>query len=762
VTKATAHPAVESAPGVALIATKLRPPPSRRTLIARPHLLRLLEVETLPKVTLVDAPAGSGKTTLLVDWFTASDDRPRIAWLSLDRADNDQARFWTYLIHALRTVEPALGEEALTALRYSGQNAVELVLVPLVNELERLERELVLVLDDYHLLTSAELHEGMAFLVEHLPARLRLVLASRSDPPLPLAQLRVRGQLLELRTAELRFSTEEATLLLNDILELNIEPAEVALLRRRTEGWAAGLYLAGLTLQGRADTHQFISAFAGDNRYVVDYLGAEVLAAQPEDVRAFLLQTSLLDRFCAPLCDEVTGGDGSAAMLRRIEQANLFLVPLDEQRRWYRYHHLFGELLRHELRQTAGGLVATLHRRAAGWLLREGDVSEAIHHTAAAGDGGRAAELIALHWPTFLQQGELGTVAGWLDALPEGVVARDPRLCLTRAWLAVNDGLLDEIERWAGQAARAARSGAAADAAPFEAAAGMLRCIQRYLEGDVGEAIAAARRAGELEPEERAPWRSVGCPVLGIALFWRGQIPDAQGTLERALTRAAPAGNHIAVIHAQSCLAAIHAERGELDGAARLARAAIESSRERRLDEHWATTMAHVARAKVLEEQGLLAEAEQELVRAVALSRRGVARVEIAYALLGSAKVRHALGDEDGARAVLGEARRAVADCPDPGILDGLVAAAERRLASREQASAGAAEPLTERELAVVRLFPTELSLREIASALYVSLNTVKTHTRSIYRKLGASSRAEAVERARAAGLLDRTTSIAR
>jgi len=737
------------------LATKLQPPPIRPRLIARPRLLALLSTDPLPKVTLVDAPPGWGKTTLVTDWIATDTARRRFAWLSLDREDNDPARFWAYVVEALRTTEPQLGAAALTSLRVSGTNVAEVVLPNLINELAELPDALVLVLDDYHLVGNREIHDGMEFLVEHLPSTLKLVLVTRSDPRLPLPLLRVRGELTEVRADHLRFSEEETAELLNQMLDLKLGADQVAQLQGRTEGWAAGLHLAALSLRGRTDAHEFIAAFAGDDRHVIDYLGSEVLASLTDEVRTFLLRTSILDRFCAPLCEAVTGAEGSARMLVRIERSNLFLVPLDAKRRWYRYHHLFAELLRNELAQAEPELISSLHRRAAAWLREAGHVSEAIHHSTLASDLADVADLIALHWSEFLQRGQLETVVGWLDALPGTVVADDPRLCLTRAWIAVNEGRIDEVDRWIEAAERATTLGAAGDdGASLEAAAGMLRCIHEYLEGDVGGAIEAARSARELEPDESSPWRSVGCPVLGVALFWRGETDESAVTLEQAVRRARPAGNHLAVIHAHSCLAANHAERGDWDTAAQLARTAIELGRERGLDDHWANAMAYVARGKALEQRGKLDEANGEIRRAVELSRRGIAKAEIGYALLAYAQVRHDLGQHDEARALVREARQAVESCPDPGVLVEMLAQAERRRRAGGLTPSPAPDELTDRELAVLRLLPTKLSLREIGSALYVSLNTVKSHSKGVYRKLGASSREEAVERAREHGLV--------
>jgi LuxR family maltose regulon positive regulatory protein len=739
-----------------LVLTKLRPPPRSERLVPRTRLIDALSRDPLPKVTLVDAPAGWGKTTLILDWLSADRELRRFAWLALDAGDNDTARFWTYVVESLRTVEPALGEQALSALQVPGMNVTAFVLPTLLNELQDLGEPIVLVLDDYHSVTNREIHQSMAALVAHIPPTLRLVVASRQDPPLPLPALRARRELAEIRADALSFRLEEAGLLLNDVLGLDLASADVSRLRERTEGWAAGLCLAALSLDGRPDAGRFIEEFAGDDRHVVGYLGEEVLGLQPEDVRNFLLRTSILDRLSAPLCDAVTQADCSAEMLERVERANVFLIPLDEKRHWYRYHQLFADLLRLEMGLGQREPVEELHRRASAWLRQNGFISEAIRHATAAGDYEEAADLIADQWSAFLQRGELGTVGHWLDALPPDTVLSDPRLCLTRAWVAVNQGGVAEIDRWIEAAEQAAKGFGEEDAPTYEAAAGMLRCIHRYMEGDVGGAIEVARRARELEPFELAPWRSVGCPVMGIALFWQGDHRRAVDTLDGAIERARRSGNHLAVIHGNSCLAAIHAEQGKAAEAANFAETALRLGHEHGLADHWATTMAHVASARVLEHEGRLEDARVETEQAVELSRRGVVLGEISYALLAHARTRHSAGDVDGARRLVAEARQTIEACRDPGILAELLAAAERsmRTPHRTRRPLSERDELTNRELAVLRLLPTDLTLAEIARSLYLSRNTVKTHARSIYRKLDVATREAAVASARELGLL--------
>ena len=715
----------------------------------RARLVGLLSASADAQLALLQAPVGSGKTTLLAAWHAAEEETRPFAWLSLDGADNDPVRFLEGVIAALRTVVPGAGETALAHLG-GPASLTDVVLPSLVNDLAAQPQRVVLVLDDYHVIAERRVHAAVTFLLDHQPATLQLAVATRAAPPLPLGRLRVRGELVELRASDLRFTEDEAATLLNGALGLGLGEAEVARLQQRTEGWAAGLQLAALSLSGREDRRGFISSFAGDDRPVVDYLGFEVLDAQAPDVRDFLLETSILDRLCGSLCDHVTERGDSARRLDEMERQGLLLIALDTKRRWYRYHHLFAGLLRHELARTRPEAVAVLQRRAAAWYREAGAVGEAIGHAIAGGDVAGASELITEHWYAYLQRGRIETVAGWLDALGDNIVRTQASLCLTKAWIAVNTGRLDEVAGWIEAAERAG-----ADAPVLASGVASLQEIHRYMSGDVELSVKAGLRS---VAHGATPWRPVGCPVLGIALFWSGRPSEAAAELEAAADAARAAGNHLAVIHASGGLAAIHAEDGRLDEAGAVAEAALSLAEQRGLSEHWATTLARVARGRALEQRGLIADAGDAIDRSVELSERGVAAVEIAYARLAQADAHQLRGDPDAAAEAMREAGRVIDRCATPGILPELLARTQRRLhlASRVRPGDGVAAPeeLTERELTVLRLLPSELSQREIGAALYVSLNTVKSHARSIYRKLNVDTRDEAVSRARSAGLL--------
>ena len=413
-----------------LVETKLYIPRLRRSLVARPRLSERLSRGSAAKLTLISAPAGFGKTTLLAAWLaTAAGEHRSVAWLSLEESDSQPALFWTYVITALQTAVPGVGASALPLLQ-SGRPPIETVLATVLNELSAVPHDVDLVLDDYHLADGHEVGAGMAFLLEHLPPQVHLVISTRADPLLPVARLRARGELVEVRAADLRFTIDEAAAYLNDVVGLSLAANDIATLEGRTEGWIAALQLAALSMQGRDDLGGFIAGFAGDDRYIVDYLVDEVLRRQTDQVRTFLLRTCLLDRLSGPLCDAVTGEHGGRATLEAADRANLFVVPLDDSRRWYRYHRLFADVLRAHLLDERADEVTDLHRRASQWYDHNGEPAPAVRHALAAGDLERAAGLVELAIPTLRRNRQEATIRGWLDAIPDEVVRVRPVLAV--------------------------------------------------------------------------------------------------------------------------------------------------------------------------------------------------------------------------------------------------------------------------------------------------------------------------------------------
>src|SRR5436190_5300320 len=403
-----------------ILATKLYVPPPRPKVVLRHRLIEQLNESLHRKLTLVSAPAGFGKTTLVSEWVEGIE-RPT-AWLSLDEGDNDPARFLAYLVAALQTIAATIGEGVLGVLQSPQPPPPEAILTALLNEITTLPDNFVLVLDDYHVIDAKPVDIALTYLVEHLPPQMHLVIATREDPQLPLARLRARGHLTEVRAADLRFTASEAAAFLNQVMGLSLSAADIAALEDRTEGWIAGLQLAALSMQGHQDVAGFIRAFAGDHRYIVDYLVAEVLEHEPAPVRSFLLQTSILDRLSGPLCDAVTGQEEGNARLEALERGNFFVVALDDKRHWYRYHHLFAEVLSAHLMAEQPDQVSTLHRRASEWYEHNGSTTNAIRHAMAAEDFERAADLVELAVPAMRRSRQEATVLGWLKALPDELV----------------------------------------------------------------------------------------------------------------------------------------------------------------------------------------------------------------------------------------------------------------------------------------------------------------------------------------------------
>ncbi len=751
-----------------LIRTKLHAP-APRELVPRHSVLGYLRSASPRRLTLVRAPAGWGKSSLVSAWAAAdAADRP-FAWVSLDRSDNDPVRFFLYVIEALRTLSPAIGERSRVLLVTPGMNLVEEVLPELINEMVSLPGGSTLVIDDYHLIASAEVHEAVSFLLDRAPAGFELVISTRTEPPLEVARHRARGELREIAVADLSFSVAEATDLLNDQHGLDLDPIDVARLVERTEGWAAGLYMAALSLRGRDDAHAFIATFAGDDRNVVDYLTTEVLNGQPPAVHDFLLSTSVLDRLCPDLCDAVTGTSGSAALLRQMEDSNSFVIALDDKRHWYRYHHLFRDLLLHELDVTDPDRKVTAHRRAAAWTRDHGDTSEAILHTIAAGDVAEGVEMVAAAWRPYSYIAAHQTIRSWLEALPPEVHRGDARLCVASAVTAIGMGHLDEVGPWIDRAERAPAAGPFHDGfSSGVAAAPCLRSVNYWLTGDLGACRESALTA--ISAGETSPWDPFTHTWLGAATYWLGDSDGGLERLEFALDRCRSAtvppvagqpgavrAGGATLVACLGMLALVHLAQGEADRARERSEAALEHSLGAGLGEYWVNTAAHTARAGLLSRSGRAHEARVALDRALEVGRRGSGPVEMIHALVARG-LAEAERDRVAARAFVAEARSTLMSCADPGpVVSLLVRNAEDKLSIPRRAAGSLApvvEAFSERELDVLRLLGSELSQREIGDALFISFNTVKSHSKSLYRKLGVGTRREAVDRARGLDLL--------
>ena len=665
-----------------LLATKLHVPRPQPGFVPRPRLAGRLEEGLARGLVLVCAPAGSGKTVLLADWARRAG-RP-VAWLSLDAADNDPARFWRHAVAAVGQACPGIGELPGPLLGPLVPSPSDGLVTALINELaaaQAAEDEVVLVLDDYHLVDSQPVHGSLLFLAEHLPPGLRLVLASRSDPPLPLARLRARGQLAELRAAELRFTAEEAAALLREAIGADLPGAAVAALAARTEGWAAGLQLAALSLRGQADAAGFVAAFSGSHRYVLDYLTGEVLERQDEQVREFLLETAVLERLSGPLCDAVTGRPGGQAMLEQVERAGLFLVPLDEVRGWWRYHHLFADLLRARLQQERPGRLLALHRAAAAWHEERGLADDALRHAVAAGDPAWAARLIERYFDATFLQGQRVTIQRWLAALPAGLVRSRPRLGLAQMWMALVGGHLEA----AGLAHEAAER-ASADTAeePFEPSAGRAASLlanfpaaiatgQAWLanvRGDAeGTAAFAAQARGKLGDGDKM-LNSIYQLELALADRLRGRLGDAERGLASTVAGLQAAGENWLAVLGCNILGHVQIAQGRLDAALGTYQMALEITAGPGRPAPPAAGIAFVGMAEVEYQRGELDAALEHVTEGIARLRPVNYTEPMATGMAALAWIRQAQGDDAGAREAMGEAGRLAASPAVAGLIN--------------------------------------------------------------------------------------------
>ncbi len=534
-----------------LVETKFYVPSLRRGVVARPRLSDRLSGGTGARLTLVSAPAGFGKTTLLADWLTsAATGEASVAWLSLEQADS-QGSFWIYVVSALQRVAPGVGASALPLLQ-SAQPVDGAALTPLLNDLSALTHDVWLVLDDYHQVDGEGIRAGMVFLLDHLPPQVRVVISTRVDPLLPLARMRARGELVEVRAADLRFTLDEATSYLNEVIGLHLAVDDVVALEGRTEGWIAALQLAALSMQGRDNVADFIAGFAGNDRYIVDYLVEEVLEHQPEPVRRFLLRTAVLDRLTGSLCDAVTGRADGADMLADLERANLFLVALDDRREWYRYHHLFADVLRVRLLAEDPDLVPQLHQHASQWYESRDLVTEAVRHALAAQEFERAAHLMEQAAPALRRNRQEATLLGWLRQLPDDTIRSSPVLSVFSGYMLMVSGDLDEVEPRFDDAERALAA-ADADGAParwaqtdelrsLPSTIALYRASLAQARGDLAGTVEHARHALEVASPTDHLARGGAAGFLGLAAWSQGDVSTALSTFTEAVVSLRDAG----------------------------------------------------------------------------------------------------------------------------------------------------------------------------------------------------------------------------
>jgi LuxR family maltose regulon positive regulatory protein len=612
-----------------LLHTKLYIPPIRPELVSRPRLIERLNGGLSRKLTLISAPAGFGKTTLVTQWLKRA--QCPSTWLSLDESDNDPTRFLVYFVAALQAIEPrqesanTIGQGALSALRSPQPPPIEAVLTPLINEIATIPDRIILVLDDYHLIDAQSIHEALSFFLENQPPRFHLVIATRDDPHLPLSRLRARDQLTELRVTDLRFTPSEAAEFLNQVMGLKLSAEEANSLETRTEGWIAGLQLAALSMRGREDIPGLIRTFAGDNRYIVDYLVEEVLQRQPERVRSFLLQTAILERLTGSLCDAVTGQENGRGMLEALERGNLFVVPLDDQRRWYRYHHLFADVLRAHLMEAESERVPTLHRRASEWYEQNGLPFDAVRHALAAEDFERVASLAELAWQAMDESFQSAAWLGWVKALPDELIRTRPVLSTQYAealWmggeLEASEARLRDAERWLeptrdmSTRTESSANGTCPEILPepgegqsrkmivvdeeqfrtLPARIAIVRAYNAQARGDVSATVKYAELALKLTPEEDHVGRAQATVALGFTYWASGDLEAAHRAIADWTNSMQKAGNIVFAVVSTFGLADIMVAQGRLNEAVRAYKQSLQLASAH--DEHVQRVTAHL------------------------------------------------------------------------------------------------------------------------------------------------------------------------
>ena len=730
-----------------LVESKLHPPPARPGIVARTGLVeRLLAADTVPVVGVV-APAGYGKTTLLAQW--AQRTAHRVGWVSVDRRDNDPAVLLTYVAVALDRVEP-IDPRVVRGLAGPGASIVGAV-DRLAAAMVAMTGPVALVLDHLELLENQECLDAVAELAARLPAGAQLLVASRARPPLPVAVLRAQGRVVELGVEDLAMDHQEARALLEGA-GVGLDDAEVEELVLRTEGWPVGLYLAALAHKAGGPPRHAWAGFTGDDRFMADYLWSELLGQLPPERVTFLTRTAVLERMGGPLCDAVLDTTGSSAVLAWLEGSNLLLVPLDRQRRWYRYHHLFHELLRTELGRREPELIPELHRRAASWCEANGLLESAIDHAQAAGDTDRVARLVwKLALPAY-GAGRVDTTRRWFGWFEDqGLLGRYRSVAVLGAWLQALVGEPVAAERWADAAEHGPAAGTLPDGSTGQSYLALLRAL---LCRDVVDRMRADTQAALAELEPGSQWRPTAQLLEGIGSLLAGQADQADVILAHAAevateAHALPAA---AIALAERSLVAMHQQ--DWMKAATLAEQASDVVRTGGLDGYVASALVHAATARVAVHQGEVRQAQGQLARATRL--RPLLTYALPYfavqTLVELGRVCLALDDTAGARVVLRHAREVLRRRPNLGILPGQADELWSKLVISRGGTAGVSS-LTRAELRLLPLLSTHLNFAEIGERLYLSPHTIKTQAMSVYRKLGASSRSQAVQRAQQLGL---------
>ena len=656
-----------------LLTTKLYIPQLSIDLVPRPRLYKRLDEGLTRKLTLVSASAGFGKSTLVAGWL--SERGQPAAWLSLDQGDNDPVRFWTYLIAAIQAIHQEIGVEARQIISTPQLRSNELVAINLINEISQLPHALIVVLDDYHLIEAEQVHAGLSYLLEHQPPNLHIILSTRVDPSISLARLRAHSQLIEIRAEDLQFSIEETAILLNEKLDLNLRFEQIEALNSHTESWVVGLQLAALSLKGQSSYDTFIEEFTGGHQFVLDYLIEEVLVRLPDAQRGFMLRTSILERFCDKLCQVVTGDPASGQMLDEIRKSNLFLIPLDTHGRWFRYHHLFAEVLYALLEQDHPGEIEILHLKAAAWFEREGHPGEAVDHALHSGNMLQARGMFLKHWMSFLHRGEVATVLRWLEALPDEMKAEDPSLALAHCWALFlswqNSEISLHLERADNAYNRLVDEGSLSSVQQGQIAAqlAMMRSVLARDQGDHASSVAHVEEATRLMPQDMVEGVGTVWNMLAAARAGAGDFEGAIQAYERGIALSQAEGNLIGAYgctYGQVMYMLVQGRLNEADG---LCLSSIDRAAREGHGDFPATGWLHIAMARVKLEQGHLDGAEVHLRDGLRIARPGGFSEAVRSGRYLSAHLAAAHGDLNAAMDIFHDTTRIVNAMDEPYLI---------------------------------------------------------------------------------------------
>ncbi len=730
----------------------LAPPRPRAGLIARPRLFAVLDRLDGAELTLVSAPAGSGKTVVVSSWLQQRPDLST-AWVTVERRDDDSIRLWTAVSMAVDRLRPGIARPALAVLR-TPRSEIDTAIDELLNGLAGYAGRVVIVLDDLHHVTDDEFLRSLGYAVERLPQTTRLVATTRSDPRIQLGRFRARGALGEVRAADLALTADEARELMAAHGVGQLAPVDVELLVERTEGWTAGVVLAGMWLSGNEAPRENVRQFSASHVHVADYLTTEVLDILAPEVRSFLLRTSVLSRFTASLCDAVLETTDAAEQLGAIARSNLFLVPLDARGEWFRYHHLFCELLRAELASTDATAATQLRLRAASWFAQEGLIEDALEHAHASGEFTVLAQMLEDHCRELIRTGRSDTLLRWLERLPPEEIARRPLLAAVGA---LTSGLLAQPATVRRRYAAIAESSSSALPEPQRLYVETVVALTRggVLDRDLEASLADARRAAELAVVYAPDLALPTLAVLSYTEYLAGNDALAQVAADAALARPEVAARPSGVVYAHAMHGLLELDRGRHQVAQDAAVESVALAEELGLAGTWSAGIAHHVFGEVLLAQGRPREAERELDRAVTLRQASEPRLDALHSLVCLARARVAGGRLALAESDLALAREQLTAFTDAGRLRGMMAEVEAGLEAVRRQTPHVYEAPSEAELSILRLLESDLSQREIGEELFLSLNTVKTHSRRLYAKLGAHSRQEAIQKGHALGLID-------